>query len=146
MRESKILQQIRDQYNTGGVRLWRNNVGTGLQISHKNSAIAQATISACIALAESRGCHAQRLAYGLGKGSGDLIGYRRVGEIAQFISLEVKTDTGRVRPEQTAWLNHLNSAGALAAVVRSVDDARKALDNGLSHASQSAPHTDGSHK
>lgn len=127
MRESKILQAIRDKCNTGGVRLWRNSVGVGLQISHKNSAQSQAVINECIKLAESRGCHAQRMAFGLSKGSGDLIGYRRVGDIAQFVSVEVKTETGRIRPEQVAWMDHLNSVGALALVARSVEDARQGL-------------------
>jgi hypothetical protein len=46
-----------------------------------------------------------------GKGAGDLIGWRTitvtpemVGQpIAQFVSLEVKTANGRVRPEQENW-------------------------------------------
>ena len=66
-----------------------------------------------------------------GKGGGDLLGWRTitvtpemVGQrVAQFVSLEVKTATGRVRPEQENWRRVVERCGGVAAVVRSVDDA-----------------------
>jgi hypothetical protein len=69
--------------------------------------------------------------FGLARGSADLIGWRTitvtpamVGQrIAVFCSIEVKTPTGRVRPEQQAWLEVVQHAGGIAGVARSVPDA-----------------------
>lgn len=145
MRESKILVSIRDACNNGATRLWRNSVGNALAINHKSPGAKQAIINACIELCEKRGGFAQRMSFGLCEGSGDLIGYRQlvigpehVGmTIAQFASCEVKNETGRVRPEQAAWLKHINSVGGTAFVARSVEEARKALDNPFNAVPQS---------
>jgi hypothetical protein len=74
--------------------------------------------------------------FGLARGSADLIGYRTVTitpdmvgqDVAVFVSLEVKTPTGRIRPEQANWQRTISAAGGIAAVVRSVDDALDAMD------------------
>ena len=77
--------------------------------------------------------------FGVGNpGGGDLLGWRTVTvtpemvgqRIAQFVSLEVKTPTGRVRPEQERWRQAVEKAGGVAAVVRSVEDAERALGCG----------------
>jgi hypothetical protein len=74
--------------------------------------------------------------FGVGSpGGSDLIGYRRVRvtedmvgqEIAQFAAVEVKTLRGRVRPEQQQFINHVLSAGGVAGIARSVDEAQKLL-------------------
>jgi hypothetical protein len=148
VRESKILVAIRDACSRGHVRLWRNSVGTALVINHKHPFTKQAIISACIKLAEERGAFAQRMSFGLCEGSGDLIGYRQVvvtpdmvgKTLAVFTSCEVKTETGRVRPEQVNWLAHINGAGGMAFVARSVEDAKIMLDNPLSALAQSQTH------
>ena len=70
-----------------------------------------------------------------GKGGGDLLGWRTitvtpemVGQrVAQFVSLEVKTATGRVRPEQENWRRVVERCGGLAAVVRSEEDALRIM-------------------
>jgi hypothetical protein len=67
---------------------------------------------------------------GLFPGSGDLIGWRTVTvtsdmvgkPIAQFLSIEVKTPTGKVRPDQSNWLEQVNISGGLAIIARSVND------------------------
>ena len=59
--------------------------------------------------------------------SSDLIGYRQVDGIAQFVALEVKSATGRATKEQTQFLEHIQSAGGLAGIARSVDDAAAIL-------------------
>ena len=69
--------------------------------------------------------------FGLARGSADLIGWRTmtvtqamVGtRLAVFTSIEVKTLTGRVRPEQQAWLEAVQGAGGIAIIARSVPDA-----------------------
>jgi hypothetical protein len=58
--------------------------------------------------------------YGLCKGSSDVIG---VAPSGQFLAIEVKTATGRVSPEQTAFLDAVRRAGGRAGVARSVDEA-----------------------
>ena len=69
--------------------------------------------------------------FGLARGSADLIGWRTVtvtpdmvgSQLAVFTSIEVKTPTGRVRPDQHAWLAAVQSAGGIAGIARSVPDA-----------------------
>jgi hypothetical protein len=75
--------------------------------------------------------------FGLAKGSADLIGWRTITvtpamvgtRLAVFTSIEVKTATGRVRPEQQAWLEAVQQAGGVAGVARSIDDAVRILDD-----------------
>lgn len=71
------------------------------------------------------------MTFGLAKGSADLIGWttrtitpEMVGtQVAVFTSIEVKTPTGRLRPEQKQWLDVVQAAGGIAGVARSVDEA-----------------------
>ena len=64
--------------------------------------------------------------YGLCKGSSDVIGLAKDG---RFLAVEVKTATGRVRPEQETFIAAVRRAGGRAGVARSVGDAVKiALD------------------
>ena len=73
--------------------------------------------------------------FGLARGSADLIGWRTITvtqamvgtRLAIFTSIEVKTPTGRVRPEQQAWLEAVLQAGGIAMIARSVPDAELAL-------------------
>jgi len=75
--------------------------------------------------------------FGLARGSADLIGWRTVTitqamvgtRLAVFTSIEVKTPTGRIRPEQQAWLAVVQGAGGLAGIARSVTDAQVLLSN-----------------
>jgi len=105
--EQQIQQQIRIACSTGDTRLFRNNTGT------------------------LRDQHGRPVQFGLCKGSADLIGWRTVTvtpdmvgqRIAVFTSIEVKTPTGRLGPEQQQWLDAVQAAGGIAGVARSVDDA-----------------------
>ena len=107
MREQRIQQEIRIACGTGDTRLFRNNTGT---------------------LRDQNGRPVQ---FGLCKGSADLIGWKRVTitpemvgtTVAVFVSIEVKTATGRLRPEQQQWLDAVQAAGGIAGVARSVQDA-----------------------
>jgi hypothetical protein len=105
--EQSIQQHIRLTCSTGATRLFRNNTGT------------------------LRDQHGRPVSFGLCKGSADLIGWRTVTitpemvgqQVAVFTSIEVKTPTGRVKPEQQQWLDAVLSAGGIAGVARSVEDA-----------------------
>ena len=73
--------------------------------------------------------------YGLQPGSGDLIGWRTITitpemvgqQVAVFASIEVKSATGRLRPEQRQWMEVVQNAGGIAGVARSVEDAQVLL-------------------
>ncbi len=107
--EQTIQQHIRLACSKGNTRLFRNNTGT---------------------LVDRNGRPVQ---FGLCKGSADLIGWRTVTitpemvgqQVAVFLSIEVKTPTGRLRPEQQAWLDAVQKAGGIAAVARSVADCER---------------------
>jgi hypothetical protein len=122
--EHDTQQRILLAHGSGPVRLFRNNVGTGwagaaTRITAGNlQAIAHTLRPGDVVVRNARPLHA-----GLCVGSSDLIGYRRVGDLAQFVALEVKSERGRPTPEQTRFLDHISSAGGCAAVVRSVADA-----------------------
>jgi hypothetical protein len=106
--EQTIQQQIRLSLSRGRVRLFRNNTGT------------------------LRDQHGRPVTFGLAKGSADLIGWTTrtitpdmVGQqVAVFTSIEVKTPTGRISPEQQAWLQAVQAAGGIAGIARSVEDAQ----------------------
>lgn len=105
--EQSIQQHIRIACSTGDTRLFRNNTGT------------------------LKDQHGRPVQFGLCKGSADLIGYRTITvtpdmvgqQVAVFLSIEVKTPTGRIRPEQQQWLETIQAAGGIAGVARSVEDA-----------------------
>ena len=62
------------------------------------------------------------------KGFSDLFGYRKSDCKAVFI--EVKTATGKVRPQQEQFLNAMKNYGAIAGVCRSAEEALKLIDDG----------------
>ena len=109
--EQAIQQRIRLACSRGRVRLYRNNTGT------------------------LRDANGRPVQFGLAKGSADLIGWttrtitpEMVGQqVAVFTSIEVKTPTGRLRPEQRQWLEAVQAAGGIAGVARSVEDAEALL-------------------
>jgi hypothetical protein len=57
---------------------------------------------------------------GLTKGGSDIIGIAPDG---RFLAVEVKTTTGRLRPEQQRFIDAVNAKGGIAGVARSVEDA-----------------------
>ena len=73
---------------------------------------------------------------GLHVGSADLIGWQTriiqpedVGKtFAQFLSVEVKTMKGCIRPEQLHWQSVVNQRGGVAIIVRSPEEALNYLD------------------
>jgi hypothetical protein len=69
-------------------------------------------------------------------GSADISGILRGG---RRLELEVKSATGRVRPEQQAFLQMIRDHGGCAAVVRSVAEAVAAIEQGAA-VEQSSQH------
>ena len=76
------------------------------------------------------------LRFGLCPGSSDVIGWKSVKvtkamvgqRIAQFVALEVKDAKGKVTDAQLEFIHDVIDAGGIGAVVRSVEDALKALE------------------
>ena len=74
--------------------------------------------------------------FGLAKGSADLVGWKTIKvtpdmvgtEIAQFVSLEIKTPDGRLTKQQKAWLDAVLKSGGIADVARSPEDALRILN------------------
>ena len=93
--ETPLMHAIREAVAlTRKATLWRNNTGFA---------------------------SAEKVVYGLGKGSPDLFGF--VHGTARVFAIEVKTSTGRLSPEQRCWLRAANSNGAYACVARTPQEA-----------------------
>ena len=109
--EQTTQQLIRISCSKGSTRLFRNNTGT------------------------LRDQHGRPVSFGLAKGSSDLIGWRTITitpemvgqQVAVFTSIEVKSPTGRIRPEQQQWIDAVQAAGGIAGVARSVEDAERLI-------------------
>ena len=67
----------------------------------------------------------RKFSTGLPKGFSDLFGFRISDGKAFFI--EVKSPTGKIRPEQQNFIDRMRQNGALAGIARSVEDARKII-------------------
>jgi hypothetical protein len=120
MKESTAQKLARVAASRAGARVFRNNVGsfwTGSRfIQHANGSV---TIF-----------DARRVQTGLSVGSSDLIGWQTilitpemVGKpVAAFVSLEIKSATGRLSKEQRHWLKTVAEAGGIAGAVRTPDE------------------------
>lgn len=105
MTESEIQSQIRLRLGSRpDVRLFRNHVGT---------------------VRDERG-RVHR--FGLMPGSADLIGWVVVDGVAVFLSVEVKSATGKTGPQQIVWADAVNKMGGIAFIARSADDAETQLE------------------
>lgn len=105
--ETPIMAAIRKAVNCDGrARLVRNNVGFDAE---------------------------KKVRYGLGVGSADLVGFLLDGS-ARLFCIEVKTPTGRLSPEQRAWIGAVRRNHGFAAVARSVPEAMAALERALAGA------------
>ena len=62
---------------------------------------------------------------GVPKGFSDLFGFRPDGQI---FFIEVKNETGELRPEQKIFIEQMRKRGALAGVARSVEDAMEIVN------------------
>jgi hypothetical protein len=121
MTEADIQAAIMRDLGRGETRIFRNSVGQGWTGEAKHIAGGAVLIS-----------NARPVRFGLMDGSHDLIGWRSVvitpemvgQRFARFLSVEVKSATGRPRPGQVVWAENLRQAGALVGIARSVEQAR----------------------
>lgn len=65
------------------------------------------------------------------RGVSDIIG---VLDDGRLLAVEVKTETGRIRPEQTAFLDAVRERGGVAMIVRSVAELNENLNRELAAA------------
>lgn len=114
MSEAQLMDAVRLALGSAvDLVLWRNNVGVAEHWS---------------------GREAVRVRYGLAPGSADLVG--ALAPSGRWFALELKTATGRTTEEQEQWLSLVRRMGGFACVVRSVREARAALDRARSGASE----------
>lgn len=117
MNETTILQRIRLAIGRiKSVKLFRNNCGQAWMGKVIRKTADTVTIQ-----------NPRPVQFGLHPGSADLIGWQtieimpeHVGQkLAVFTSIEVKTDTGIVKPDQENWQQQVLAAGGRAFVARS---------------------------
>ena len=105
MTETELMRQIQLEASRQGARLFRNNCGMCITVDNR------------------------RIRFGVGgPGGSDLIGWSG-GAI--FIAIEVKSERGRVRPEQKAFIDAVRAAGGRAGIARSVDEAIQIIKGGV---------------
>jgi hypothetical protein len=103
--ERNVVHDIREALGLEtDVILWRNT--TGQVVDH-------------------RGVSPRTIRYGLAIGSSDLVG---IGPGGRFFALEVKGEGGRLSVEQIQWIDLVRARGGFAAMVRTVDEAKAALE------------------
>ena len=109
--ETKLQQEIRLALGTiPSLRLFRNQVG---QLPDPRTG--------------------RFVQFGLAKGSSDLVGFKTIKitpemigqEVAQFVSIEIKTERGKLTEVQENWLQKVKSSGGIVGVARSIQDALK---------------------
>lgn len=108
MTETNIQQSIRLALSKTATKIFRNNQG-----GYKDQTGRWVT-------------------YGVANpGGSDLIGWTTVTitpdmvgrKIAVFTAIEVKSETGKIKPEQTNFVDRVRLDGGIAGVARSIDDA-----------------------
>lgn len=115
MKESEIQAQIRQALGREhDLTLWRNNVGVAEMWSSAGKP--------------------QAVRYGLCVGSSDLIGL--LAPAGRFVALEVKKPGEKPTEEQRKFMAHVRQMGGFAAVVRSADEARAAVQRAREGASE----------
>ena len=124
-KESKIQKEtLLESGKIPSLRLFRNNVGVGFQGKILNENYPILTLE-----------NYRRVSFGLVPGSGDCIGWQSikitpdmVGKtIAQFVSVELKTDTGKPQANQNNWRNQVSNSGGKAVIIRNPQSLTKAF-------------------
>jgi len=130
MSETNLMKRCLKAASSASCKLFRNNVGK--LWAGKPDYIRKNGSYFCnagdVIVRKARRFHA-----GLHIGSGDAIGWKEVvitpdmigKKVAVFVSLEIKTAKGKPSAEQMAFIKAVKSAGGIAGIARSEDDARK---------------------
>lgn len=126
MRESAVLHRCMLALSEAGCRVFRNNVALAwVGKSIRTSKPVQVTLMpGDVLIRKARPLHA-----GLCVGSGDLIGWTPDG---RFLSVECKTETGRVSSEQSAFADAVSACGGVGIVVRSESEVLQKLQHAVS--------------
>lgn len=116
--EARLEREIlRELGREADVLLLKNEVGSGFV-----GALYRQLCAGCRELS-----HRHRITYGLGVGSPDILAL--VGPDGRAVGLELKSETGRTSDDQATWhAAALRRAGLVTHEIRSVDDARRALE------------------
>lgn len=106
------------------VRIWRNNTAQLISLDKREllRLLRSGRVSEAVKMVEA----ARPVSAGLQRGSADLLGI--VGPVGRFLSIEVKSETGRATEEQRAWAGIIERFGGVAGVSRSVDEAMELVE------------------
>lgn len=130
--ERDIQNEVLLECGHDGTTLFRQNVGQGWTgDTQRMTRYTTVTVSPGDVVIRN----ARPLIAGLCVGSSDIIGFRSVEitaemvgqRIAVFVALEVKAAKGRATEAQARFLGNVREAGGIAAIVRSKEDAARAL-------------------
>jgi hypothetical protein len=133
-KETRLMKQGQvDHGSRRDVRLFRNNVGQawqGRRLKYKPGDYHKVERGDVI-LSEAR-----PVQFGLAEGSGDLIGGKvvtvtqdMVGKpLLVFLSIETKTEKGRLSTEQKNWIQFVQLFGGIAGVARTAEDFHSIID------------------
>lgn len=133
-KETRLMKQGQvDHGSRRDVRLFRNNVGQawqGRRLKYTPGQMHKVERGDVI-LSEAR-----PVSFGLAEGSGDLIGGKvltvtpeMVGKpLLVFLSIETKTDKGRLSTEQKNWIQFVQLFGGIAGVARTAEDFHSIID------------------
>lgn len=122
MLESSVLHRVLLSCSRGATRLFRVNTGTAWQGKGQAIRVSKAQM-VMVYPGDVVLRAAQPLQMGLTTGGSDTIGWTQRDGVAVFTAIEVKSPTGRVRPEQQVFIDQVNAAGGIAGVARSEQEA-----------------------
>ena len=107
--ETKIQNLILMALSKAGCLVFRNETAGAWvgKVIHKDA--SQVTLT-----------NARMMRFGLAVGSSDIIGIAPCG---RFLAVEIKTSKGRATKEQLRFIDAVNSAGGIAGVCKSADEA-----------------------
>lgn len=111
MTESEIQQEIRVALNKADTRAWRNNIAKfqvkGRWINYGIPSVGGSDLLGFVAKTITP----------------DMVGSR----VAIFLAIEVKSKTGKVKPEQQRFIDFVKSKGGIAGVCRSKEEAEELI-------------------
>lgn len=117
MKEIELGKRICLMASRLGHRLFRSNIGEGwIGKSQVFSKVEKVDVYPGDVIIRK----AKRIHFGLCNGQGDYIGWSKDG---RFISVEVKTETGKIREGQIEFVEAVRRSGGIAGIVRDEETA-----------------------